>query len=74
MSPGDDSAFPTGTHESIADLVKGHVSGGLTKREYFAAKALQGLLALPQSTRSPRHLVAEEAVMQADALLQELAK
>jgi hypothetical protein len=74
MSAGSDPAFPTGTHKALGEIAMGQVSGGLTKREYFAAKALQALLALPQSTRSPRNLVAEEAVMQADALLKELAK
>jgi hypothetical protein len=70
VSAGNEPAFP------CVNVVPGaiHDSYGISKREYFAALALQGLLALPQSTRSPRNLVAEEAVLQADALLEALAK
>jgi hypothetical protein len=48
---------------------------GLTKREYFAAMALQGLLA--NSFRSPTSYIesnAEYAVNYADALIAELNK
>lgn len=49
---------------------------GLTKREYFAAIALQGLLS--NSTTFQGHSthaeLAKDAVMQADALLEELYK
>jgi hypothetical protein len=44
---------------------------GLTKREYFAAMAMQGLLA---DSTVPTFQVAEHAVIQADALLKELEK
>jgi hypothetical protein len=46
---------------------------GLTKREYFAAAALQGLLAcrVPSTTNSE---FAERAVILADKLLEELNK
>ena len=46
---------------------------GLTKREYFAAKALQGLLANPNHDGKFSDF-AEDAVKHADALLAELAK
>ena len=48
---------------------------GLTKREYFAAKAMQGLLASP-STSIDEMMVAVpyDAVRLADALLAELSK
>lgn len=45
---------------------------GLTKREYFAAMALQGLLAGPDY--DPTGPIARAAVDHADALLKELAK
>lgn len=46
---------------------------GLTKREYFAAMAMQGLLAKEERTGS-REDFASDAVKYADALLNELAK
>jgi hypothetical protein len=46
---------------------------GLTKRELFAAMAMQGILAGDDGA-SPAKYVAEEAVKQADALLTGLAK
>jgi hypothetical protein len=52
-----------------------HTEYGLTKREYFAAMALQGLLA--NSFRSPTSYIesnAEYAVNYADALIAELNK
>jgi hypothetical protein len=45
-------------------------SYGLTKREYFAAMALQGLLA----NRHEDYLLTEKAVMYADALIEQLNK
>jgi len=44
-------------------------SAGLTKREHFAAMAMQGLL-----SNGTRALVASESVAIADALLKELSK
>jgi len=58
----DNSAFPrTG----------GISHPGLTKREYFAAMALQGLLADPTTIISKT--VAEDAVKLADHLIQSLS-
>jgi len=45
---------------------------GLTKRELFAAMAMQGLMGLP--IEMSHEMVASSAVTQADALLAELAK
>lgn len=70
-------AFPlTGMYagESLRD---GH---GLTKREYFAAKAMQGLLSklaaqgdqLADSLQRQPELVAQWSVKMADSLLKEL--
>lgn len=51
------------------------MSGGLTKREYFAAKAMQGLLAFadPGGTSHLNALVSE-SVEYADRLIEELNK
>ncbi len=47
---------------------------GLTKREYFAAMAMQGLLACPARTDAPDDFVAQWAVNAADALIAALNK
>ena len=49
---------------------------GLTKREYFAAMAMQGLLSGEYrcATEEQATIVARHAVQHADALLAELAK
>ena len=62
-----DSAFP---HHSVdaADQVY-----GLSKREYFAAKAMQGLLAeCPEDASLDITFVGSEAVKLADALIKAL--
>jgi hypothetical protein len=46
---------------------------GLTKREYFAAKAMQGLLAIAQDDDSLQFL-AKQSVRMADFLIEELNK
>ena len=58
----DNSAFPRRA---------GIPHPGLTKREYFAAMALQGLLALPPKIISKT--VAEDAVKLADHLIKALS-
>jgi len=45
---------------------------GLTKREYFAAMAMQGIIAADINTDRYPEDVARYAVQQADALLKEL--
>jgi hypothetical protein len=60
------------------------IEGGLTKREYFAGLALEGIIANANRLAWPRgaritgevtpEFVAERAVRHADALLTELAK
>ena len=47
---------------------------GVTKREYFAAMALQGLLAHPESDNHGDTEIASQSVNLADALLAELGK
>lgn len=63
MNNKDNSAYPHNYSVSIQH--------GLTKREYFAAMAMQGLLV---NSTVPTILVAEHSVTQADALLKELEK
>lgn len=47
---------------------------GLSKREYFAAVALQGLLAYPNNGESDAETLAKCAVIAADQLIIELNK
>jgi hypothetical protein len=47
------------------------VSGGLTKREFFAGLAMQGLLAYPNQTNS-MHGIIDLSRKYADSLIEEL--
>ena len=47
-------------------------SNGLTKREYFAAMAMQGIMHTREYQSMPA--IAIDAVMAADALIEELSK
>lgn len=72
MSNGNDMAFPvldrTQTPNDTYQL-------GLTKREYFAAMAMQAVVANPRFAESvSEQQVAAWATHQADALLAELSK
>ena len=60
---GNRQAYPSGIH--IA---------GLTKRELFAAMAMQGHCANPEMSETIARSIAIMSVEQADALLAELAK
>ena len=71
MKKGEEMVYPTGCQSHIEP------TGGLTKREYFAATAMQGLLASGSQTRlshSSFEDIAKMAVHQADAILTELEK
>lgn len=63
---------------SINKVVEKGCAIGLTKREYFAAMAMQGILSNPSlcpnwpSIRIERETLAIEAAKQADALLKAL--
>jgi hypothetical protein len=61
----NDAAFPQNPHTAL--------DTGLTKREYFAAIAMQGLVTVIHHTDRPYN-VAKAAVMTADALIEELNK
>ena len=87
IHPGDESAFPTGTSEfaQIGDTSEAvaNIKGGLTKRELFAAMALQSIIAKtpvghPEMSQDAqdyiRQVNAAGAVAYADMLLRELAK
>jgi hypothetical protein len=64
IKPGEWPAFPeSGRSGSIS---------GLTKREYFAGLAMQGILAHQTFGENDRKWIAGEALLQADALLAEL--
>lgn len=67
MSDYSESAFPV----AASDYMK--YVPGLTKRELFAAMALQGILA-NYGRMGSREQYAQEAVMHADLLIAELAK
>ena len=56
-----------------SDSVFPELSGDLTKRELFAAMAMQGLLSFGKITTSAE-AYAGQAVITADALIAELAK
>lgn len=60
----DDNAFPSGT-----------IANGLSKREYFAAMAMQGLLSNPDhrsDSRSCHEQIAKKALSMADELIKSL--
>ena len=62
------SAFPI-TIEDNGNASVTHL--GLTKREYFAAMVMQGLMACPNVTGSA-YIIAQESVEHADELLKAL--
>lgn len=64
MENGKQPAFASTDGKTFAN-------DGLTKREYFAGLAMQGLLAYPDITNSA-YIIAKESVIQADALLKAL--
>lgn len=61
---GDDFAFPLAFNPHKGD----YWNAGLTKREHFAALAMQGLLSDPNLTCAYRDF-ARDAVVAADALI-----
>lgn len=67
MTDPNDRAFPF-------DYVQPEKAWGLTKREYFAAMAMQGLLSEQEYHKWIRTEYATEAVACADALIAELNK
>jgi len=68
---GNEPIHPT--EEILADGEIGDLQGGLTKREYFAALMLQGLVTLSSHQQSYESH-AKQAITYADALISELNK
>lgn len=74
MSKGNESVFPH-TEERWNRIGAFPVfNSGLTKREYFAALAMQGILARPPDLTPPKAEIVAASVSYADALLVALAK
>jgi len=75
---GGNSAFPTPGIKRDDGVVLEWPQPGLTKREFFAALAMQGLCAaqpdMQRGTIIDEDEIASDAVACADALLKELAK
>ena len=72
MTNPNDAVY--GTELEIPDIKeRAKFHGGLTKREYFAAIAMQGIVSAQQSSFS-RIEVSVDAVGMADALIYELNK
>lgn len=64
------SAFPFGQTDSVSgQLINGWGSEGMTLRDYFAAKAMQGWTANPLPNDSSIQDVAAWAYRQADAMI-----
>ncbi len=76
MKNADTPAMPMADRmipeEGAAIEVVGHY--GLTKREHFAAMAMQGLITLKGSDCMDKDTTARQCVSMADALLKELDK
>lgn len=72
MTKAPEYAFPF--NEKNDDGTHFVTVGGLTKREYFAAMAMQGLLATHKNLTHNEVHVAYWAVKNADVLIAELAK
>lgn len=70
MTTANEPAFPIDSNELQS------VKLGLSKREYFAAKAMSGLLACDYvgNTGQPPNSIAESAIHYADALIELLDK
>jgi len=67
----NEPAFPTASYAGHGDFV--HV-GGMTLRDFFAAKAMQGLIANGNNQQLNQMEVARYAYSRADAMLKEREK
>ena len=72
MSSGDEYMYPQSCVMGSAGEYHTEQLGGLTKREYFAAMAMQGLLAADVNYVVTEDRTALFAVQHADALLAQL--
>lgn len=70
MTNGQESAFP-----EVQEVPQfSYHSYGLTKREYFASMAMQGVLSDPTNESLSQKAIAIYAVEMADTLIKELNK
>ncbi len=81
MSKGDEPAYPAsftavaaGNNCELNVPMPDDWPRGLTKRELFAAMAMQGYNANASESQMPSSRTAELSIQDADALLDELAK
>lgn len=72
MSTANNPAFPNFDPKAPASDCEW--TQGITKREYFAAMAMQGLLSAGPTTGELYATIARDAVAASDALLESLAK
>jgi hypothetical protein len=68
MSTTGGPAYPTRNYAAIVPISTGY-SEGMTLRDYFAGKAMQGLLLDDNGDFSDRNWLAEKAYEFADAML-----
>lgn len=61
-------AYPTSNWENLAPRRIGY-SEGMTLRDYFAAKAMQGILSHERTVQATHDAVALQAYTMADAML-----
>jgi len=75
MRNADMPAMPSGIQEDHNNIAQEPLNLGLTKREYFAAMAMQGMLASwGQHDVAAADEIVSDAVTFADALLAELER
>lgn len=74
--PTGGAAFPRPFSKTgeYADSCKEHAQSGMTLRDYFAAKAMQGMTVNPYWDDFDFDTIAARAYQQADAMLAERAK
>jgi hypothetical protein len=78
MKKGNEPALPQeydnprGMNGTVLGV--GQLKGGLTKREYFACLAMQGMIAGSQGLNITIEQFAKQSTLLADALLLELSK
>jgi hypothetical protein len=70
MNKLDKPAYPVPPGNSTHYVVEDHY--GLTRRELFAAMAMQGMMADPSNGAAAPEDIASVSIEQADALLEEL--
>jgi hypothetical protein len=74
MNNADIPAMPVNAHDYHNNGGYECESFGLTKREHFAAMAIQGLITLKGSDCMDKDITAKQCVAMADALLKELER